>query len=237
MNKVYLALLLITIVIAIIIITLGITIKVAKNIECFTTEEIEDELKIPSDKDRKDHEKIKGIHNNNKNVLVGDIIFMAKEHKNEGESKGKPTFTENGCEYLLIKNNQKFNFSGSKYKDFIEKFLDGQAGEYIIHVDSGAIGSGSKQSFELGTGNKNNTITFKKIGEDKVVEFKDAIITSDEIFKSTAIAPYFFTRSQNSNIETPWLEKPMEIKADVDIKSLLPMGKVYLYVCISTISD
>ncbi|MBR1988714.1 MAG: hypothetical protein IKA36_06745 [Clostridia bacterium] len=225
--------------IAIIIIALGITIKVTKNIECFTTEEIESKLNIPSDKVKKDHEKNKSIHNKNKNVLVGDIIFMSKEHKTEEGKKYKPTFTENGCEYLLIKDNQKFNFSGSKYKDFVEKFLDGQEGEYIIHVGSGAIGSGSKQSFELGTGNKNNTITFKKIGEDKVVEFKDAIITSDEIFKSTAIAPYFFTRSQNSNIETPWLEKPMEIKAnlDVDIKSVLPNGKVYLYVCISTISD
>lgn len=235
MNKVYLALLLITIVIAIIIITLGITIKVSKNIECFTTEEIEDKLKMPSDKDRKDHEKIKGIHNNNKNVLVGDIIFMSNENSEDDNG----IITENGCEYLRIKNGQEFTFTSSKHGEFIKKFLNGKSGKYIIHVGNGAIGSGSKQSFELGTGNKNNTITFKKIGEDKVVEFKDAIITSDEIFKSTAIAPYFFTRSQNSNIETPWLEKPMEIKAnlDVDIKSVLPNGKVYLYVCISTISD
>lgn len=229
MNKVYLVLLLITIVIAIIIITLGITIKVTKNIEYFTTEYIEKELGFPTDKEIKTHDNNYDIHDNNKSVSVGDIIFMP----NDDDQK----VTEYGCEYLRIKNGESFEFRGSKYEEFVKKFLDGKEGTYVIQMGSGAIGSSSERSFKPENG-KGNNIIFKKIGEDKVVKFKDAKITSDGIFNSTTVAPYFFTRSQSSDIETPWIEKPMEIKADVaDIKSVLPNGKVYLYVCISTISN
>lgn len=229
MNKVYLALLLITIVIAIVIITLGITIKVTKNIECFTTEYIEKELGFPTDKEIKKHDNENDIHDNNKSVSVGDIIFMP--------NGDKETIKEYGCEYLRIKNGQSFNFVKPKHEAFINKFLDKQEGTYVIQMGSGAIGSSTEKSFKPENG-KGNNIIFKKIGEDKVVKFKDAKIISDGIFNSTTVAPYFFTRSQSSDIETPWIEKPMEIKADVaDIKSVLPNGKVYLYVCISTISN
>lgn len=229
MNKVYLVLLLIIIIIAIIIISLAITIKIIKNKEYFTTEEIEKALNIPSDNEIKNHENRNDIHDQNKNASVGDIIFMPNE-KDE-------LISAYGCEYLRIKNDQIFDFQKPKYNEFIDKFLGGEEGKYRIRMGNGAIGSSSEQSFKPDLSIRDNTITFNKIGEDKVVEFKDIVITSDEIFKSTAIAPYFFTRSQNSIIETPWLEKPMEIKADADIKSILPNGKVYLYVCILTKSE
>lgn len=226
MHKVYLALLLIIIVIAIVIITLGITIKVTKNKECFTTAEIEQKLNIPSDKDIKDHENLKNIHDSNKNASVGDIIFMPNE-------KDK-LITKYGCEYLRIRNDETYDFLRPKYSEFIDKFLDGNPGTYRIRFSNGAVGSSHEKTFKPDIDLRENKISFNRIGKDDVVEFKDAVITSDEILKSTAVAPYFFTRSQSSDIETPWLEKPMEIEADVDIKSMLPFGKVYLYVCILT---
>lgn len=229
MNKVYLVLLLITIIIFIIIITLAAAIKISKNKEHFTTEDIEKLLNIPTDVDIEKHENRNDVHDQNKNASVGDIIFMSKE--------GDKVITAYGCEYLPIKNNLTFDFIKPKYAEFIDKFLEGVEGKYTIRLNDSAIGSSTDSSFKPEHSIRNNTIIFNKVGEDGVVELKDVMINSDEIFNSTAIAPYFFTRSQTKNIETPWLEKAMEIKADVDIKSLLPKGKIYLYVCISTKSE